>query len=51
VNSKPEVPPPEVKEEVNVDKTAEGVKAVSPVMEESATEDEEALVIDKVSNS
>ncbi|XP_056020838.1 S phase cyclin A-associated protein in the endoplasmic reticulum-like isoform X2 [Ostrea edulis] len=47
VNSKPEVFPPEVKEEVLVNKTEEGGKAVSPVMEESATEDEEAMVIDK----
>ncbi|XP_062612464.1 S phase cyclin A-associated protein in the endoplasmic reticulum-like isoform X2 [Saccostrea cucullata] len=42
-----EVVPIEVKDEGPVNKILEEVKAVSPVMEESATEDEEALVIDK----
>ena len=37
-----------IKKEGLVSKAVEEVKAVSPVMEESATEDEEALVIDKV---
>ncbi|XP_078316158.1 S phase cyclin A-associated protein in the endoplasmic reticulum-like isoform X2 [Crassostrea virginica] len=36
-----------IKKEGLVSKAVEEVKAVSPVMEESATEDEEALVIDK----
>lgn len=42
----PEREPPRAQEGL-VNKMVE-VKAVSPVMEESATEDEEALVIDKV---
>lgn len=40
--------PPSGQKEGLVNKMVEEVKAVSPVMEESATEDEEALVIDKV---
>lgn len=39
--------PPSGQKEGLVNKMVEEVKAVSPVMEESATEDEEALVIDK----
>lgn len=43
----PEREPPRAQDGL-VNKMVEEVKAVSPVMEESATEDEEALVIDKV---